>query len=40
MNDNDIKLVPLNKTDVPGKRRHTGAGILIVTSINKSRIYC
>lgn len=35
MNDNDIQLVPLNKTDTPGKRRHTGAGILIVTSIDK-----
>lgn len=35
MNNSDIELVPLNKTDVPGKRRHTGAGILIVTSINK-----
>jgi hypothetical protein len=35
MYDNDVELIPLNKTDSPGKRRHTGAGILIVTSINK-----
>ena len=35
MDDSHIELVPLNKTDTPGKRRHTGAGILIVTSVNK-----